>query len=307
MSDEPCLPPHRFEPAPAIAPPPGGYQIVYEGPTLQPGEEIEGCEWIEAPNSEDFLVGRWEYSINPGTHHFAAWAHRPEAPMPALHTWKKDLACGSGGAEFGVTLSGAPEAPYFVDEYPGNLAKVVKGGSIIGINPHYFNEFDVPIQIKMWINLYPAPANATIIDGFVSTDASLNGKSPFSIFVPPNTVGTLRLRWTNKAPHAVAIPQIGSHMHQRGVRFEAWRSDGSPLYENTDWAHPRLLNFEPPMMLASGDYIEYQCTHDNGVTRPVRRCGDAAHDKNCTPGTPIPVTFNVTAQDEMCLLTGYLY
>jgi hypothetical protein len=59
-------------------------------------------------------------------------------------------------------------------------------------------------------------------------------------------------------------------------------------------------------MLASGDYIEYQCTHDNGVTRPVR-CGDAEHDKNCTPREPIPVEFNVTAQDEMCFLLGLVY
>ena len=61
------------------------------------------------------------------------------------------------------------------------------------------------------------------------------------------------------------------------------------------------------MMLASGDYIEYQCTHDNGVTRPVRKCGDSYLDKNCTEGDPVPVVFNVTAQDEMCLLTGLLY
>lgn len=307
VAGEPCPPPHRFEPAPALAPPPGGYQIVYEGPTLQPGEEIEGCEWIEVPNSEDFRVGSWEYSMNPGTHHFAVWEHRPEAAMPELHTWKKDTACTGGGARFGVTLSGAPEAPYFVDDYPGNLAKIVKGGSIVGINPHYFNEFDVPVQIKLWINLHPAPSNATVTDAFVSTFASLNGKTPFDIFVPPGTVQTLRLRWTNTQPHAVSIPQIGSHMHQRGVRFDAWRSDGTPLYENTDWAHPRILNFDPPLTLATGDYIEYQCTQDNGVTRPVRRCGDAAHDKNCTPGEPIPVQFNLTAQDEMCLLVGLEY
>jgi hypothetical protein len=307
VSEQPCLPPHRYEPAPPLEPPPGGYQIVYEGPTLQPGDEIEGCEWIEAPNSEDFLVGRWEYSLNPGTHHFAVWEHRAGAAMPELHTFKEDLACISGGAEFGVTLTGAPEAPYFVDDYPGDLARVVKGGSILGINPHYFNEFDEPVQIKLWINLYPAPAGATIADGFVSTDASLSGKSAYSIFVPPGTVQTLRLRWTNRLPHPVTIPQISSHMHQRGVRFDAWLSDGTPLYDNTDWAHPRILNFAPPLALAPGDYIEYQCTHDNGVTRPVRRCGDAQHDDDCTPGEPMPVVFNVTAQDEMCLLTGLLY
>jgi hypothetical protein len=35
---------------------------------------------------------------------------------------------------------------------------VVQGGSLLGINPHYFNELDVPIQIKFWMNMHPAPA-----------------------------------------------------------------------------------------------------------------------------------------------------
>ena len=106
--------------------------------------------------------GSWEYSLNPGTHHFAIWEHRPEAAMPALHHWTKDTACIEGGARFGISISGAGEAPYFVEEYQGNLGKLVKGGSILGINPHYFNEFDVPIQVKLWINLHPARAERDV-------------------------------------------------------------------------------------------------------------------------------------------------
>lgn len=227
--------------------------------------------------------------------------------MPALHTFRKDTACIGGGARFGISVSGAPEAPYFVDQYPDQVAKIVKGGSILGINPHYYNEFDVPIQVKIWINLHPAPPNAIITDTLLSLVASLAGKGSFSIFVPPGEVGTLRLRYVNDKRGPVHIPQLASHMHQRGVRFDAWRSDGSLLYENTDWAHPRVLDFEPAMTLAPGDYIEFQCTHDNGVTRPVRRCGDSNRDAGCTPGDPVPVTFGVTAQDEMCFLTGLVY
>jgi hypothetical protein len=308
VPDAPCPPKHRFEEAVPLEPPPGGHQIVYEGPVLQPGEEFEGCEWITAPNDQDFVVGSWEYSINPGTHHFALWEHRPEAPRPALGVFERgDVACTKGGARFGISLTGTPEAPYFVDKYPGNVAKVVKGGSILGINPHYFNEFDVPIQVKLWINLHPAPPSAIIADSLLSIEAFLDGKGSFSIFVPPNEVGTLRLRYVNTWPGPQTIPQLASHMHQRGVRFDAWHSDGTPLYENTDWAHPRVLNFEPPLSLAPGDWIEFQCTHDNGVTRAVRRCGDAETDAGCTAGEPIPVRFGITAQDEMCLLTGLVY
>jgi hypothetical protein len=30
-------------------------------------------------------------------------------------------------------------------------------------------------------------------------------------------------------------------------------------------------------------------------------------DTNCQPGQPVPVTFGVTAQDEMCFLTGLFH
>ncbi len=303
----PCPPKHRFEEPKPLDPPADGYQIVFEGPTLQPGEEIEGCQWTIVPNTSDFVVGSWEYSISPGTHHFAVWEHRPEAAIPALGVFKRDTACIAGGARFGLSLSGAGETPYFVDKYPGNVAKVVKGGSLLGINPHYYNEFDVPVQIKVWINMHPAAPNAIIADSLLSLDASLDGKGSFSIFVPPHEVGTLRLRYTNTKPVPQTIPQVSSHMHQRGIRFDAWRSDGSSLYQNDDWSHPHILNFDPPLSLAPGDYIEFQCTHDNGVARTARRCGDAPSDKNCTPGDEMPVTFGVTAQDEMCFLTGLVY
>ena len=48
-------------------------------------------------------------------------------------------------------------------------------------------------------------------------------------------------------------------------------------------------------MLAPGDYIDYECLEDNGVTRPVRR--DAA-------GNPATLVFGVSVEDEMCILVG---
>ena len=46
------------------------------------------------------------------------------------------------------------------------------------------------------------------------------------------------------------------------------------------------------------DYIDYDCLHDNGVERPVKR------DAN---GNPITLTFGLTTDDEMCVLTGAYY
>jgi hypothetical protein len=73
------------------------------------------------------------------------------------------------------------------------------------------------------------------------------------------------------------------------------------------WAHPAILDFDDPFVLAPNDFIDFQCEWDNGISRPVRRCGDSAADVGCTPGEPRAVTFGLTAQDEMCFLAGLYY
>jgi hypothetical protein len=305
----PCLPHPAFEPAPPLAVPPAGHQIVLEGPTLQPGEEMEGCMWVRVPNERDFTVGRWEYSLNPGTHHFAIWEHERGGPPVTDVFDPGDVACTTQGARFAITLSGAPEAPYFVDRYPRGVGKVVAGGSYVGLNPHYFNEFDVPIQIKVWINMHPVEGPLEhVADTLLSLMARLGTNSTYSIFVPPFSLGTLRVRYENPFPGPMSIIQLSSHQHQRGTRFTAWNSAGAKIFENFDWAHPAILNFDDePLVLAAGDHIEYECAYDNGVDRPIRRCGDSVLDTNCQPGQPVPVTFGVTAQDEMCFLTGLFH
>ena len=94
------------------------------------------------------------------------------------------------------------------------------------------------------------------------------------------------------------IVQLQGHMHKRGVRFTARRPDGSLIFENEDWAHPVWWPLDPPLALAPGDAIDYDCLHDNGVTREVRR--DAS-------GAPTDLMFGLTTDDEMCTLTAIYY
>jgi hypothetical protein len=308
VEDAPCPPKRKYQASAPLDPPPGGLQFVLDGPTLQPGEELEGCEWVQVPEGTDFFVGKWEYSLNPGTHHFAVWEHRSATPPPLGVFAARDTACIGGGARFAISISGAPEAPYFVDAYPSGIGKRITGGSYLGLNPHYYNEFDEPIQIKIWVNLFPVDGPIVhVADTLLSITANLNGVTPLSIFVPPYQQATLKTRYTNTTGLPQSVFQLASHMHKRGVRFRAWKSDGSLYYENGDFEHPRLEIIDPPLVIAPGDFMDYECLHDNGVTRPIRRCGDAPHDAGCTPGEPVPVTFNTSAEDEMCFLTGLFY
>jgi hypothetical protein len=87
-------------------------------------------------------------------------------------------------------------------------------------------------------------------------------------------------------------------MHKRGVRFSIWTSDGTKMMDDYDWAHPSVKRFDPPRALPPGDWLEFECLHDNGVNRPVRR--DFG-------GNPMTIVFGTSAEDEMCILTGQYY
>jgi len=105
-------------------------------------------------------------------------------------------------------------------------------------------------------------------------------------------------RFTNEGTTSIYVLSLSGHMHKRGLRFTARWSDGSTAYENFDWSHPVSRPFEPPVVLAPGDWVDFECLHDNGVTRPVKRDGS---------GNPTTLTFGLTTDDEMCVLVGTYY
>src|SRR5262249_26477504 len=291
VAGAPCLPPLQYVPTAAPPVPPGGYQLVLNGPVLQPGQESEGCYWMPVPNATDFYTGKWEFAMNPGTHHFAVYGNR--IPNPPLNTWlQNDFGCFQE-AEYGASLSGAPQAPYYVDTYPAGIARLLRAGTYIGLNAHYHNDFDVPIQMKVWTNIYPYSGTPQHI---AKTLTSLD--TTFSISVPPFTQKIQHGHFVNTTGLPMSFVTLSGHMHKRGLRFTAWKSDGTKVYENFDWAHPVGVIYTPPLVIAPGDWIDYECLHDNGVTREVKR--DSL-------GNPTTLVFGVTTDDEMCILPGTYY
>ncbi len=294
IEGQPELPKQDYVPTtPLPVPDPSeGYQMYLEGPTLQPGEEVEGCLWIPAPNAADVDIERVELAVNPGTHHFAIWRYDRPTP-PQTNVWRAgDVACLSGASLGGLGVGGAGAAGLSSSTNPPGVASLLPGGGWYGLNAHYYNEFDVPIQIRAWTNFYRYQGTPQHhAKGLVSLDATGN------IDVPPYTQRTLKGRYVNTSGVVQQVMFVGGHMHKRGLRFSAWQSDGTKLFDDYDWEHPHGKSFWPPYALNPGDFFDFECLHDNGVTRPLRR--DSA-------GNPATVRFGVSAEDEMCILTmGY--
>ncbi len=276
--------------APAV--PPGGYQLMLDGPFLLPGGEQEGCFWTPIPWTGTFVVAKFEFALNPGTHHFAVYQNR--VPNPPTGQWLvNDFGCFGEGDYYSTT--GSPQWPYYVDAYPDGVGRPIVGGpgKYFGLNAHYHNYWDHPIQIKVWINVYPFVGTPQH-----SAQTLYDLGTTFGINVPPFTQVTQHGHFVNTTGVTMKFFSLSGHMHKRGVRFTTYRSDGTKLYDNFDWAHPLNVLYDPPLELAPGDWFDYECFEDNGITRAVKR--DAY-------GTPIAVHFGVTTDDEMCILPGSFY
>jgi hypothetical protein len=290
----PELPPRIYTETPPLPPPANGYQLVLDGPVLQAGEEQEGCFWVPAPTPTDLPIREVEIALNPGTHHFVIWQHSGATPPP-LGTWLwNDVACLGSGGNFGQQIAGAPHAPYFVVEQPPGFASLLPGGGYYGLNAHYYNESSGPIQMKVWVNFYPYEGTPEHLVKSLPFDLSASG----AINVPVDTQATVHGRFTNASGTTMHLMGLGGHMHKRGLRFSIWTSDGAKVLDDYDWAHPSFAAFDPPRALAPGDWIDFECLHDNGVTRP------AHHDAS---GAPATLVFGTSAEDEMCILTGQYY
>ena len=290
----PELPPRVYQETPPLAPPANGYQLVLDGPVLQPGTEQEGCLWLPAPTPVDVPIHRVEIALNPGTHHFVIWRHSGVGSPPVGRWLSNDIACLNSGGSLGQQIAGAPHAPSFVIEQAPGFATLLPGGGWYGLNAHYYNESSAPIQMKVWVNFHPYEGTPTHVVKSLPFDLGASG----GINVPVGTQGTVRGRFTNAGSTTMRLMGLGGHMHKRGLRFSIWTSDGTKVLDDYDWAHPTFAPFDPPHALAPGDWIDFECLHDNGVTRPAHR--DFA-------GNPAPLVFGVSAEDEMCILTGQYY
>jgi len=135
-------------------------------------------------------------------------------------------------------------------------------------------------------------------------------------------------------------------MHKRGKLFTIDLMNGRQLLQadvlkTTSYSDPPQVKFTPPMLLQPGERLKYTCTHDNGVSTPVRmgceeqpgvtpgldvitaslragRIGASGAAKRCATdadcagfGTgkcvPANLVFGFTSDDDMCIMPGGFY
>jgi hypothetical protein len=87
------------------------------------------------------------------------------------------------------------------------------------------------------------------------------------------------------------VLMLTSHMHKLGekfvIKFAGGSRNGEVLYETTDWSHPSIKTFDPPLVLDAGQGLTSEITWNNTNAKPI--------------------SFGLTSDDEMGIIFGYYY
>ncbi len=327
---------------PPAPPAPGeGFQMHFISPedyTLAPGEEFEGCQWVQLPETvtEDWYIERVEIVANTGTHHVLLWEDivdaSPSVPAAVPTAFDpNDLACTKNFG-FKIFRIGTQDSESTMT-MPENSSFKISAGQMFGWNPHYVNHFNVDIYPETYVNFYGSTTPTTAAANMV-----FPGETTFSI--PPGEAGIGGVaQYTNNSGNGQCMFAITSHQHRRGIGLKIWDSEPSDwndlsslIYYASDWDHPEVLKTDPPLHLPAGDSLWFQCEWDNGVLNDVtRRCrifGENSagpdqcgflNDRVCFTDADCPLgptygvcrdcdlNFGVLSEDEMCFMVGYYY
>jgi len=240
-------------------------------------------------NAEPVYINRIKLKSRANSHHMVLYDFRSKALLPATDE-VRDLRNLDNSLNITtvvqmsnhIFLGGGtdPNSDYI---FPEGMAIQLPANASIDLNPHYFNKTKDNLYGENYVNLYTIPA-AQVKKVVQMIDFNVT-----SFTLPANKTTTI----TNdfKFDKNVAIVSLTSHYHARGklfqIKIKGGARDGEIVYENTDWAHPKVINYETPILLQAGE----------GLTSVVTYVNDTNKD----------LGFGLTSDDEMDIIFGYYY
>lgn len=276
-----------------LAPPPPGQGVQFKMvSTIAAGQEIERCQFVQAP-PEGLNINHQEVKYTPGSHHVLLYSTAyPSIPTMDNHGMARDTSgvmdCPLGATndwQVNGVLGGAQSlSGGSLVSLPPDTAVKVPGNAVLLINTHYLNASTQDLNAEARINLYTIPDAQVKQEGGV-----LFFYNPF-IRVPAAGKASARMRC--RMNKEITVSNVQSHMHRRGMGYTAQLLDASAkpvetLYTNTDWENVPVKQFDPGKVVPAGSFLDYQCDYTNTESRTILQ----------GPST----------KDEMCMLLGSYY
>jgi hypothetical protein len=266
-----------------------GVQLKVERFVVPPNFERELFVRRPINNPAPIYVSRIKLKSRANSHHLVIYDFRNKSLVPKPDETRdlRNLDNSLNIATFlqmsnHIFLGGGtdPNSDY---TFPAGMALQLPANASVDLNPHYFNKTKDNLFGENYVNLYTVPADQVkkvvqMID-FGVTNFTLPAKQ------------TTTITRDFKFDTDVAVVSLTSHYHEKGKLFQikimGGSRNGEVIYENSDWAHPKVINYDSPILLQAGQ----------GLTSVVTYVNDTAKD----------ISFGLTSEDEMNIIFGYYY
>jgi hypothetical protein len=278
---EPLLPPEAGK----------GLQVVIPEFTVAPSFEREFFVYKKLGNTEQIFVNRFEIKMRQNSHHFILYDFEgiPDLFRPAPD-FVRDIRNPDGSPNIGNMIPMAyhvfmmgTQTPYLDYRFPEGVAMSFPANAMADFNSHYVNKQSKEIVGEVYVNLHTTTAaNVT------KTAMTLNlPNQNLNLTAKQRTTVTKSFQFDKN----ISIISLTSHTHQLGEKFiikiNGGPRNGEIVYTNTDWHHPSLTTFSPPIALSAGEGLTSVITYNNTKDKAVK--------------------FGLTSEDEMGIIFGYFY
>ena len=266
-----------------------GVQLKVERFVVPPNFERELFVRRPINNPAPIYVSRIKLKSRANSHHLVIYDFRNKSLVPKPDETRdlRNLDNSLNIATFlqmsnHIFLGGGtdPNSDY---TFPAGMALQLPANASVDLNPHYFNKTKDNLFGENYVNLYTVPADQVkkvvqMID-FGVTNFTLPAKQ------------TTTITRDFKFDTDVAVVSLTSHYHEKGKLFQikimGGSRNGEVIYENSDWAHPKVINYDSPILLQAGQGLTSVVTYVNDTTKDI--------------------SFGLTSEDEMNIIFGYYY
>jgi hypothetical protein len=244
------------------------------------GGEVQSCLYVRMPTDRgEIAVPSAESHYTPGSHHFLVFRTKftdlPDGGGAVHDCSVNDLLLNVTGTYYEAQ---APEARR---DLPRGVAHVFQPGEVLLLTAHYLNVTQDDLDTHVDFRLHTIPREK------VEAEAGSIFFYNYVISVPPFSDVTVTRDCP--IPKDINLALLWSHMHSRGVAFEATTSDAEAkarvgaLYATKDWSEPtpRAFDTSPPVTIHAGEKITYSCDYHNPTANTYVQGPSAATNEMC--------------------------
>jgi hypothetical protein len=277
-----------------LAPPaPGsGFQLNIEEFDVPPHFEREIFVYRDLGNEQPVFINKMEMKMRRNSHHFLLNSFSDQTPktlVPPLDEIR-DLR-DANNKLIGLTVAQmeyqifamASQVPELEYNFPPGVALKMPAHHKLDVNVHYVNKSANTLKGECYINFYGVDA------ADVAHEAQPIFFSNEKIFLPPLQKTIILKSFLTTVP--MKIFMLTSHTHKLAERFEiqvvGGSRSGEVIYASSNWHHPAVKTYDPPIDLLAGEGLKMVVTYHNTTDNAV--------------------AFGLTSENEMAVIYGYYY